>query len=89
MQLTCRIRTSENHSDNNKIYVQWTRNNHALKDGIDFMSNYSFADGIQYDVLLIQQVVLADSGSYECRYGELLSATATVIVNQCNENSTL
>lgn len=52
-----------------------------MKDGIEYLSNNSFVNGIYNAVLTIKQMTLDDTGSYQCRYGELLSATVNVIVN--------
>lgn len=63
--------------------VQWTRNGQLFTNFTPTISNYSSNDGIFYDTLTIPNASRNDTGLYECQYGEYLTATAQVIVNQC------
>lgn len=49
----------------------------------ELISNYSSIDGILYETLIIKNASRSDTGIYTCRYGQILTATAKVIVNHC------
>lgn len=83
IQLICRIHSFENSNQVN-FHVEWTRNGKVLNNvNQPTISNYSATDGILSDTLTIKNVHRNDTGIYQCRYGEYLTATAQVIVNQC------
>jgi hypothetical protein len=83
IHLICRIRSIENLNIEN-LQVQWTRNGYSLNNTIvESISNYSSIDGILYETLTIKNASPTDTGIYTCQYGQLLTASASVIVNQC------
>jgi hypothetical protein len=82
IHLVCRIHSIENPNEVN-FHVEWTRNDYLLNNLTELISNYSSIDGILYESLMIKSANRTDTGIYKCRYGELLTATAQVIVNQC------
>jgi hypothetical protein len=81
IQLVCRIRSIENSNEVN-LHVEWTRNDYLLNNITESSSNYSSIDGILYETLIINNATRTDTGIYKCRYGQVLTATAQVIVNQ-------
>ncbi|CAF1022363.1 unnamed protein product, partial [Adineta ricciae] len=81
IRLVCRIRSTDAFNEKN-IRVQWTRNEYPLVNIAESLSNYSSIDGTLYETLIIRKARKIDTGTYTCRYGSLLSATAHVIVNQ-------
>lgn len=89
IHLVCRIHSIENSNEVN-LHVEWTRNDYLLNNITETISNYSSIDGKFYDTLIIKNANRTDTGIYQCRYGQYLTATAQVIVNQCmflNENN--
>lgn len=82
IHLVCQIRSTDAFNEQN-IRVQWTRNNYPLINVAECLSNYSSIDDILYESLTIRKARQIDSGIYTCRYGQFLTATAHVIVNQC------
>ena len=83
IRLVCRIRSTDAFNEEN-FRVQWTRNNYRLVNIAECLSNYSSIDGTLYETLIIRKARKTDSGIYICQYGQSLSATAHVIVHQCN-----
>ncbi|UJR30590.1 hypothetical protein I4U23_018117 [Adineta vaga] len=81
IRLVCRIRSTDAFNELN-IRVQWTRNDYPLINIAESLSNYSSTDGTLYETLTIRKARKVDTGIYTCRYGQLLTATAHVIVNQ-------
>jgi len=81
IRLVCRIRSTDAFNEQN-LRVQWTRNDYRLINIAECLSNYSSIDGILYETLIIRKARKADTGIYTCRYGQLLTATSHVIVNQ-------
>lgn len=82
IRLVCRIRSTDAFNEQN-LRVQWTRNDYPIINIAECLSNYSSVDGTLYEVLAIQKARKTDTGTYTCRYGQLLAATAYVTVNQC------
>jgi hypothetical protein len=82
IRLVCRIRSTDAFNEQN-LRVQWTRNVYQLINIAECLSNYSSIDGTLYETLIIRKARRPDSGIYTCRYGDLLTATAHVVVSQC------
>jgi len=82
IRLVCRIRPTDAFNEHN-IRVQWTRNDFEIINIAECLSNYSSVDGTLYETLIIRKARKTDNGIYACRYGQLLTATSHVIVNQC------
>ncbi|CAF3409465.1 unnamed protein product [Rotaria sp. Silwood1] len=81
IHLVCRIRSMKNSNEVN-LHVEWTRDNYLLDNLTEYISNYASMDGLLYETLLIKHASRNDTGIYTCRYGQMLTATAQVIVNQ-------
>ncbi|CAF1410715.1 unnamed protein product [Adineta steineri] len=81
IRLICRIRSTDAFNEQN-LRVQWTRNDYPLINIAESLTNYSSIDGTLYETLIIRKARKIDTGIYTCRYGEYLTATAHVIVNQ-------
>lgn len=88
IHLVCRIHSIENSNEVN-LHVEWTRNDYLLNNITETISNYSSIDGKFYDTLIIKNANRTDTGIYKCRYGQYLTATAQVIVNQCKSKKKL
>ena len=82
IHLVCRIRSTDAFNEQN-IRVEWTRNEHPLINLAECLSNFSSADGILYETLIIRKARRMDTGIYKCRYGPLLTATSHIVVHQC------
>ena len=82
IQLNCRINSIEDPNEAD-LHVEWTRNDYLLNNVSESISNYSSIEKILYERLIIKNASRNDTGIYTCRYGQLLAATAQVIVNQC------
>ena len=63
--------------------VQWTHDDHPLGNLTESFANSSFVDGVAYETLVIPKASRTDAGTYACRYGEQLTASAHIIVNHC------
>ncbi|CAF0774656.1 unnamed protein product [Rotaria sordida] len=81
IHLMCRIHSMKNPNEVN-LHVEWTRDNYLLDNLTEYISNDVSVDGILYETLLIKHASRNDTGIYTCRYGQMLIATAQVIVNQ-------
>lgn len=81
IHLVCRIRSADAVNEQ-KLRVQWTRNNHPILNVAEYFSNYSSSESSLYERLLIRKARKTDTGIYACQYGPLLTATAHVIVQQ-------
>ncbi|CAF4180491.1 unnamed protein product [Rotaria sp. Silwood2] len=81
IHLICRILSTKNPNEVN-LHVEWTRDNYLLDNLTEHISNYVSTDGILHGALLIRHASRNDTGIYTCRYGQMLTATAQVIVNQ-------
>ncbi|CAM4762380.1 unnamed protein product [Rotaria magnacalcarata] len=81
IHLLCRIHSIKNSNEVN-LHVEWTRNNYLLDNLTEYISNYLSIGGILHERLLIKHATQNDTGIYTCRYGDMLTASAEVIINQ-------
>ncbi|CAF1282508.1 unnamed protein product [Rotaria sordida] len=86
IRLVCRIRSPDAFNQQN-LRVQWTRNDYPILNIAECLSNYSSIDDTLYEILTIRKARRTDTGIYTCRYGQLLTATAHIIVNQYSSAS--